>query len=369
MNDYDATQQGSDIPGFVVALIALVVIAALAWLMAHAALVSLWLWVKSGEIAAIRFVDLADPDRFRSLAQALATVRQEHLQARVHLATISAVNQKIGLYIGPVCALPILVYALLVFRARQRRLRSFTTEEVVEAMQERFPWGRYWNLDIHQMDPHCGPFALALRPWDLARQLDAARWEPEGSDHLCMDAARFATYYTDQLGGDTLAHLHPAVTALVYALLPQVQGDASGTYTRLAHLTRLSTKDRKQPLRGVMELRLQDIPWTPTSEENAVWQEIAGQHHYVRGQILALITRARARGLLPPVWMLWLKGVDRALYYAIQSLGNGGGMAFVEGAGILAHYRAERAAGRALVVPQIAEAVAGIEAALGQVRA
>ncbi|MBU2843777.1 secretion/conjugation apparatus DotM-related subunit [Acidithiobacillus thiooxidans] len=366
MSDSPATQQGSDIPGFVVALIALAVLAVLVWLLAHAALVSLWLWVKSGEIAAIRWVD---PDRFRPLAQALATVRQDHLQARVHLATIAAVNRKIGLYIGPVCALPILVYALLVFRARQRRLRSFTTEEVVEAMQERFPWGRYWNLDIHQMDPHSGPFALALRPWDLARQLDAARWEPEGSDHLCMDAARFATYYADQLGGDTLAHLHPAVTALVYALLPQARGGASGTYARLAHLTRLATKNRKQPLRGVMELQLQDIPWTPTSEEHAIWQEIAGQHHYVRGQILALVTRARTCGLLPPVWMLWLKGVDRALYYAIQSLGNGGGMAFVEGAGILAHYRAERAAGRALVIPQIEEAVAGMETALGQVRA
>jgi len=368
VNDRGAPDQGSDIPGFVVAGIALTVLALLTWLLAHAALVSLWLWVKFGEIALIRFFDFSDPARFRHLAHALAAVRAEHLQARVRFATVSAVNQRIGRYIGPVCAVPILVFALVVFRARRRRLRGFTTEEVVEAIQERYPWGRYWNLNIHQMEPHSGPFALALRPWELARKLGAARWESEGSDRLSIDPERFAAYYTEQLGSDDLCYLHPAVRALVTAILPQVTGDGKTTYARLAYLTRRATDDRKDPLRGVREMTAKDLPWTPTPEEFAVWQEISGMHHYARTQVLALVARARVRGLLPPAWMLWLKGVDRALYYAIQSLGNGGGMAFVEGAGILAHYRAEKAAGRALIRPQIQEAVAGIEAALKQVR-
>ena len=368
MNDYGAQAQGSDLPGFVVAGIALAILAVLVWLLGHTALVSLWLWLKSGEIAAIRFFDLSDHARFRHLAHALAIVRADHLQARVRLATVSTVNRRIGRYVGPACALPILIFAIIVFRARQKRLRGFTTEEVVEAIQARYPWGRYWNLGIHTMDPHSEPFALALRPWDLARQLDAARWEPEGSDHLCLRPERFAAYYTEQLGSDELHHLYPAVTALVYAILPQVTGDGKTTYARLAHLTRRATDDRKDPLRGVREMTAKDIPWTPTAEESAAWREIAGNHHYARTQVLALVARARESGLLPPVWMLWLKGVDRDLYYAIQSLGNGGGMAFVEGAGILAHYRAERAAGRALVAPEIEDAVAGIEAALKQVR-
>ena len=368
MNDRGAQDTGSDIPGFVVAGIALAVLAVLAWLLGHTALVSLWLWLKSGEIAAIRFFDLSDPARFRHLAHALATVRADHLQARVRLATVSAVNRRIGRYVGPVCALPILIFAIIVFRARRRRLRGFTTEEVVEAIQDRYPWGRYWNLHIHTMDPHSGPFALALRPWDLARRLDAAQWEPEGGDHLGLRPERFAAYYTEQLGSDDLGHLHPAVTALAYAILPQGTGDGKTTCARLAHLTRRATDDRKDPLRGVREMTAKDIPWKQTEEESAVWREISGMHHYARTQVLALVARARESGLLPPAWMLWLKGVDRDLYYAIQSLGNGGGMAFVEGAGILAHYRAERAAGRALVAPQIEDAVAGIEAALKQVR-
>ncbi len=368
MNDYGAQAQGSDLPGFVVAGIALAVLAVLAWLLGHPALVSLWLWIKSGEIAAIRFFDLSDPARFRHLAHALATVRADHLQARVRLATVSAVNRRIGRYVGPVCALPILIFAIIVFRARRRRLRGFTTEEVVEAIQDRYPWGRYWNLHIHTMDPHSGPFALALRPWDLARRLDAAQWEPEGGDHLGLRPERFAAYYTEQLGSDDLGHLHPAVTALAYAILPQGTGDGKTTCARLAHLTRRATDDRKDPLRGVREMTAKDIPWKQTEEESAVWREISGMHHYARTQVLALVARARESGLLPPAWMLWLKGVDRDLYYAIQSLGNGGGMAFVEGAGILAHYRAEKAMGRALVTPQIEDAVAGIEAALKQVR-
>lgn len=358
--------QGTDIPGFVVALIAILALAVVGWLLGHTLLIDLWIWAKSLEILAIQWVF---PHRFVHLAQALTTVQANHLQAKVHFATVAAVNRRIGQYIGPLCALPILLFAFLVFRARQRRLRHYTTEEVVDAVAERYPWGRYWNLNIHTLDPHQGPFALAMRPWDLARELGAAHWESEQSDQLVFQPSPFASHFTDQLGTDELAHLPPAVTALVYAILPQATtGDSQTTYSRLAELTRLATDDRKDLLRKVRDLRLQDLRWSPTPEEWALWQGLSAQHYFARTQFLALVAKARTTGLLPPVWMLWLKGIDRHLYYAVQSLGNGGGMAFVEGAGILAHYRAERAEGRALVHPRIEEAVTGIEAALKQVR-
>jgi intracellular multiplication protein IcmP len=358
--------QGTDLPGFVVALIAVVALAVIAWLLGHSLLIDLWIWAKSLEISAIQVIF---PHRFVHLARALATVRAEHLQAKVHFATVSTVNQRIGRYIGPVCALPILFFALITFRARQKRLKHYTTEEVVEAMAERYPWGRYWNLNIHTQNPHQGPFALAKRPWDLARELGAAYWESVQSDQLIFHAEPFASYFTDQLGSDELAHLHPAVTALVYAILPQAAtGDGKTTYDRLAELTRWATDDRKDLLRKVREIQPHKLRWSPSSEEWALWQGLSSQHYFARTQFLALVAKARSTGLLPPVWLLWLKGIDRHLYYAVQSLGNGGGMAFVEGAGILAHYRAERAEGRALVHPRIEEAVTGIEAALRQVR-
>ena len=57
--------------------------------------------------------------------------------------------------------------------------------------------------------------------------------------------------------------------------------------------------------------------------------------------------------------MFWLKEFDRALWYALQN--DGRKMMFVEGAGISAHYMAEREALRAIAEPQVAGAVEGLE--------
>ncbi|AOG03274.1 secretion/conjugation apparatus DotM-related subunit [Bosea sp. RAC05] len=53
----------------------------------------------------------------------------------------------------------------------------------------------------------------------------------------------------------------------------------------------------------------------------------------------------------------WLKAVDRGLWYAITNVGRR--VYFAEGAGPIAHYMAERAAGKAIRTPEVELAVLG----------
>lgn len=72
-----------------------------------------------------------------------------------------------------------------------------------------------------------------------------------------------------------------------------------------------------------------------------------------------LIEARRAGGVLPTAEFLWLKHVDRTLWYGLN---NAGRRAFhTEGAGIIAHYQAERVSGHALVEPHVGEAVIGVQ--------
>ena len=54
----------------------------------------------------------------------------------------------------------------------------------------------------------------------------------------------------------------------------------------------------------------------------------------------------------------WLKGMDRPLWYALSSLGRR--LPFVEAAGAIAHYHAERAAGFARPAPAVDRALDGL---------
>lgn len=361
-NDPNAGTTGSG--GEVVFIVvALGVLALAVWLAGHTALVTWWDWVKRGEIWMIRGVL---PGRFVALQQHLVLVQREHLLSRVHWATITEVNHRVGTVLGPVLAVPLGVLAIRLFWSRYQRTRVHTPESLVETVKERFPWGRVWNHNIHLQDPHAGPWALAQRPWDFARAHQAAYWEPDADHpdaklHMAVEAAERALIA--QLGPTDLALLPVAVRALVAALLPQVHGDDETTHQRLSDLANLAYDHAD--LRGVV--RMQAVAWTPTPAERRIWDSLVVRHRFARCQFLALFEAAGERALLPSAHLLWLKAVDRPLWYAVNSLGRGH-RCHVEGAGILAHYRTECAAGVPLLDPQIDDAVHGLRAALQEVR-
>lgn len=87
--------------------------------------------------------------------------------------------------------------------------------------------------------------------------------------------------------------------------------------------------------------------------------EVAAKHAYRTTALLGLLRWARFMGgVLAAAQFLWLRGVDRNLWYALN---NQGRRSFhSEGAGAMAHYMAEEAAQKALPIPRLETAIISI---------
>ena len=91
----------------------------------------------------------------------------------------------------------------------------------------------------------------------------------------------------------------------------------------------------------------------------AAADKAAAGHAYATGAIAAIVIWARTvGGPLAASDFLWVKAIDRGLWYVINDAGRA---AFhVESSGAIAHFRAETESGRANGKPQIAKAYAAV---------
>ena len=87
---------------------------------------------------------------------------------------------------------------------------------------------------------------------------------------------------------------------------------------------------------------------------------LLARHAYTQTVLLALLAEARGGGVLPAALFSWLKGVDRPLWYALNSLGRR--LPFAEALGAISHYGAERQAGAALPAPALEAAMESLRA-------
>jgi len=91
---------------------------------------------------------------------------------------------------------------------------------------------------------------------------------------------------------------------------------------------------------------------------------VADRHAYRTTALLGLLKWARFMGgVLAAAQFLWLRGVDRELWY---SLNNQGRRSFhTEGAGAIAHFMAEEHAGKALPIPRMDTAIVTLNIYMG----
>ena len=91
-------------------------------------------------------------------------------------------------------------------------------------------------------------------------------------------------------------------------------------------------------------------------------KNMASHAAYELPWFMALLYRARQKGVLAGSQFLWLRPMDRPLWYALNQCG--GRAAWAEGFAAWAHYTAEEQEGKALTEPHVAPAVASLKEAL-----
>ncbi len=93
---------------------------------------------------------------------------------------------------------------------------------------------------------------------------------------------------------------------------------------------------------------------------NKVVDTICAKHAFANTGLFALLDRARARaGVLASADFGYLKQLDRSLWYTLSNCGRR--RFFIEAAGVVSHFFAEKVTGNALVEPNVENAINGLE--------
>lgn len=291
--------------------------------------------------------------------------------AGVDWSILVLMTKDIGNYIRYPIALILVGLAGFLYKSniilRYKKAHNMSTLRV----QEQFNWPAIMPVikeDLIEQDVNEGPWAMALTPMEFARKHKLLRKDDALLDNQLPgmemtaglrkgDAKRV---FTMQLGPywDGFEHCSPQAYALAAVFMARLNRDKDGANLILHTLdkTYVSGKPDFSVARPVIK----------KYQNTEAVQEITAKHAYVLTVMSSLLVAARDDGVVPTSEFLWLKPIDRRLWYMLNCVGRQ--TPYAEVAGAFAHWRAEKELGRRSLVPMIDEAIKALEIAIKEVK-
>lgn len=223
--------------------------------------------------------------------------------------------------------------------------------------------------DLVELDINQGVWAMALTPMEFARKNNLLR-----KDDLVLDATVLPSMamtaglrkgdakrvFTLQLGPywEGFERLSPHAHALAGIFMARMNRDAGGANKALEALAKSTAQGK--PNYSVASGLVKKY------KDTEIVQRVIVRHAYVYTVMASLIEAARDDGVVPSSEFLWLKTVDRRLWYMLNCVGRQ--TPYAEVGGPFAHWKAEILLGRKSIVPMIDEAIKALEIAIKEVK-
>ena len=210
------------------------------------------------------------------------------------------------------------------------------------------------KLDLVKQSLDKGAWAIARLPLDYCKEHNLIRVEPQqGKLVWTVIPSAAQRIFVMQLGPlwRGLNALPPHVQALLVIFLACAHKErkiADGLLSQIA----ASSASGKLDFSGVRELLRK-------YQSSRILAWVIPRHAYVGTLMARLLEIARSDGVLATAEFLWLKPLDRRLWYILNSVGRQ--VAVIEVAGLFAHWLAEKKLGCALRVPTVKMALEGLE--------
>ena len=225
------------------------------------------------------------------------------------------------------------------------------------------------HLDLIKADIDSGPWAMAMNPMQFCKRhqlLDEVPVERVEGMHrkdwdrmdVILRRGKANKLFVLQLGAlwRGVDHLTPQARALFGVFAARIAADSKPAAEALAKMAASSSgKLDFSAGHALMKKHL----------NNKIVQQTINEHAYELTVLAAMLMAARQDGVQASADFLWLKPLDRRLWYILNCVGRQ--TPFAEVAGIFAHWIAERDAGRKLLVPMVDEATKALEVALKEV--
>ncbi|CEK11410.1 type IVB secretion system coupling complex protein DotM/IcmP [Legionella hackeliae] len=280
-------------------------------------------------------------------------------------------TKSVGDYIRyPVVAM-LVILAIFLYKSditlKFRRAHNMKTLRA----QEQHNWMAIMPVvkeDLASVDINKGPWSMALTPMEFARKYkllkkdDALLDNPVPGQEMTAgvrkgDAKRV---FTLQLGPywDGFDRCPPQVWALAAVFMARMNRDRNSASAILESIDKSYSTGKIDF--SVAKTILKKYQGAPNV------QEILARHAYMLTVMASLLEAAREDGVVPSSEFLWLKPIDRRLWYMLNCVGRQ--TPFAEVAGAFAHWRAEKVMGRRSLVPMIDEAIKALEIAVKEVK-
>lgn len=342
----------------IVAMVIILIIFVAIWYFFGAKLTAFYLETKKIELLILRYTGI--PFLFPELwAKHVVPVIDllELKKPKYSFAEVKFIGEKIGMFSRFYYLPPLLFLGYKVWQKNpsQRYKKKFSMKTLAQSEQRLWPAiAPVVNLDLIKEPIDKGKWAMAKRPVDFARYYGLLDEE----NKLIRNKAE--KLFAAQLGRlwEGVNKLKPYERALFAAFAAQACGDLVGAKQGLDALS-ISMAKNTPDYSWVNDLLKKHI-----KEEKI--QKIMKNHAYVYTVMAALLKEARGFGVMASAQFIWLRPLNRPLWYTLNGVGRR--VAFAEVGGIFAHWIAEGVAGKAIERPYVIKAVDGLERAILDVK-
>lgn len=292
--------------------------------------------------------------------------------SKVSFSDLMLIGSGIGNWLTIPLAVLLLVLGIVVYLANSVRVfkRSYSMKDLAKLEKVNWPQiSPVVGLDLVKTDIDVGPWAMAMSPMQyckryrlleevkVQRQEGMSRKDWDRMD-VILKRGHANKLFALQLGPlwKGVQALPPHTKALFAVFAARIAADTETAANLLRQLS--LSAGSKLDMSGVDAL-------IKKHEGHKQVQEAINTHAYVLTVMASMLQRARDDGVQASADFLWLKPVDRRLWYTLNTVGRQ--TPFVEVGGVFAHWIAEKEAGRKLIVPMIEEATKALEIALKEV--
>ena len=282
----------------------------------------------------------------------------------------------IGNQVGDFLRIPfvaiILCLAFLVYITNSTRVykRIYSMRQMVELEQSNWPQiTPIVKLDLVKTDIDKGPWAMAMTPVQFCKKNNLLeehkRQMQEGMSRkewnridVTLKRGLSNKVFALQLGPlwQGVNRLPPHTRALFAVFAARFNGDSKPAQDLLARMAASSAT--QLDFKGVDEI-------LKKHEGTKGVQKKINAHAYVLTVMATMMEACREDGVQASADFLWLKPLDRRLWYVLNTVGRQ--TAFPEVAGVYAHWIAEKEIGRRLLVPMVEEATNALESVLKEI--
>jgi intracellular multiplication protein IcmP len=327
-------------------------------------------------VFAIKLFEISIIDLFTTKLIPLQQFMRQANPESINIKQLVAISRVVGSAMSIPIAVFFLLMAFILYRSNTKsRFRTIHSMSSL-AEQEKLNWPYIvpvLGLDLVNESIDEGPWAMTTPPMRFAKQYKLLKEEKPIVDDAVLSRnvhvkvtvkhGKAGRLFAKQLGKpwEDIWKLPPYIRALFAIFAAKAEGDRAPAVALLRQIAASAShypiKVDQLDFKGADDLLRKH-------EKSKIVGKVLSQHAYMTTVMASMIEIARLDGVLASAEFLWLKPVDRTLWYVLNTVGRQ--TAPCEVAGIFAHWLAERRLGKAMLIPMVEEASFALESAISE---